>query len=111
MFYARIVVTDLPLNVNFLIRRPDTVFRIPIEFVNEDQNQDLKRGSYVIRVNQFIQCTCDGDIPRNIVVDLGSTSKGAAIKISDLNLPPNVRPAKDVPLDLVICVIKSSRSK
>lgn len=101
----------MPFNVNFLIRKPSNVLRIPIDFINEDQNQDLKRGSYVLRINQFLQCTCDGDIPRSLTVDLGSAPRGAVFKISDLNLPPNVRPAKNVPLDLVVCVIKSARVK
>lgn len=99
------------MNVNFLIRKPGNVLRVPIEFINEDANQDLKRGSYILRINQFLECTCEGEIPKTLTIDLGNAPRGAVFKVSDLKLPPNVRPAKKVPLDLVICVIKSSRGK
>lgn len=101
----------MPFSVNFLIRKPSNVLRIPIDFVNEDQNQDLKRGSYVVRINQFLECTCDGEVPRNLTIDLGNAPRGAVFNMTHLKLPPNVRPAKSVPLDFVICIIKSARAK
>ncbi len=85
--------------------------RIPVDFINADQSQDLKRGSYMIRVNQFVECVCDTEIPKSIVVDMGSAQKGDIFKLKDVVLPPLVRPAKGVATDTVLCVIKTARSK
>lgn len=107
--FIMISVTDLPVSVNFLKYKPGNRVRVPVEFANADQSQDLKRGSFMIRVNQFVECICDAEIPRSIVVDLANAQKGDVYKLSSLQLPPNVRPSKSVAADYVLCVIKSAR--
>jgi hypothetical protein len=83
--------------------------RIPIDFINADQSQDLKRGSFMIRINQFVECICDNEIPKSIIVDLANAQKGDVYKLNSLVLPPNVRPSKNVHSDYVLCVVKSAR--
>lgn len=43
--------TEQPLNVNFLRYKPGTILKIPILFVNEDDNIDIKRGGYLHIIN------------------------------------------------------------
>ena len=104
-------VNDLPVSVNFLKYKPGMRVRIPVEFVNAEQSQDLKRGSYVVRINQFVECVCDGEIPSNIIVDLSNAQKGDVFKLKNVQLPPLVRPSKGVTPDHVFCVVKTARSK
>lgn len=101
--------TGSPLNVNFLRYRPGTHLRIPIDFVNAEESQDIKRGSYVVGVREYLECVCDGAVPKSIVLDLSKAQKGDIYRVSSLELPQRVRPAKNVPLDSVIAVIKSAR--
>jgi hypothetical protein len=70
------VVNDEPLNINFLLYSHNRRHRIPIEYINEELCVDIKRGCYVIPVNKFIECHCDGDIPRTFVIDLASAKLG-----------------------------------
>jgi large subunit ribosomal protein L25 len=97
--------------VNFLRYKPGNRMRIPIEFINADQSVDLRRGSFLIRVNRFIECVCDGDIPERITVDLTGVAKGDVIRLAALNLPPGVRPSLAVPQDYVVAVVRSAKSK
>lgn len=100
-------VTNLPVAVNFLRYIPGNRLRIPIEFINSDLSQDLKRGCLLVRVNHFVECVCDAEVPNNIIVDLSGVQKGDVIRLNALQLPPKVRPAKTVPSDFVVAVIKA----
>lgn len=102
--------TNFPVSVNFLRYIPGNRIRIPIEFINEDQSQDIRRGCFVIKVHRFLECVCDEEIPEKITVDLTDARRGDIIRLHDLKLPAKVRPAKTVPLDFVVGVVKASRS-
>mmetsp|Transcript_24493 Transcript_24493/g.40837 ORF Transcript_24493/g.40837 Transcript_24493/m.40837 type:complete len:257 (+) Transcript_24493:84-854(+) len=101
--------TDAPVSVNFLVYSPGSRLRIPIEYINEDLSQDLRRGCFLIRVNHYIECVCDEEVPAKIVVDLSTAQKGDVLRLNALQLPPKVRPAKTVPLDFVLAVVKAGR--
>ncbi len=103
--------TELPLSVNFLLYRPGIRVRIPIQFVNEDQSAELKRGSFLVQVNKFVECLCEDTIPPTITTDVADIQKGDIIRLSALCFPPNTRPAPAVPLDFVAAVVRSGRSK
>jgi len=103
-------VSDLPVAVNFLRYWPGvTRLRIPVEFINEESSQDMKRGCFLVRVNEFVECVCDGDVPSKIVVDLSEAKKGDVIRLNSVKLPPQVRPAKKVAFDFVLGVVQSAR--
>jgi Ribosomal protein TL5, C-terminal domain len=106
-------VLDEPISVNFLRYRPGNRMRIPVEFINADQSVDLRRGSFLTRVNRYVECICDNGvpIPQNLMIDLTGVMKGEVIRVGSLKLPPGVRPAPSVPGDFVLGVIKSSKSK
>jgi large subunit ribosomal protein L25 len=84
-----------------------------VTYVNADQSQDLKRGSYVIRINQFVEVLCeDADaVPESLVVDLSTAQKGDVIRLRDIALPAKIRPFKSTAGEDVLCVVKSARSK
>jgi ribosomal protein L25 (general stress protein Ctc) len=74
--------TDDPLNVNYLIYSPGQRVRIPLEYINHDMSNDLKRGCFVYRINRFLECYCDADyIPTSLKVDLTGKAKGDVIRI------------------------------
>lgn len=99
---------DLPLSVNFLKYWPGNTMRIPFLFVNKDQSEDLKRGSFLVHVNSFVDCTCDGEVPAYIPVNAATLKNRDVVRLSSLELPPGVRPSRSVPSDYVIAVVKSS---
>ncbi len=65
----------------------------------------------MIRINQFVECICDDEVPKSIVVDLATAQKSDVFKLKNVALPPKVRPSQNVPEDYVLCVVKSARSK
>lgn len=102
-------ITEKPLSINFIKYWPGTRMRIPVEFINADQSVDLRRGSFLIRVNRFIECVCDMDIPKSLVLDLTGVQKGDVLKLQHVQFPPNVKPSRNVPPDFVVGVIKTTR--
>lgn len=102
-------VTEFPVSVNFLRYRHGNRVRIPVVYKNMDQSADIKRGCFLVHVNQFVECVCDGPVPATIVVDLAEAKKGDIFRLTPELLPPKVRPAKTVSLDYVLGVVQSTR--
>ena len=102
-------VTEFPISVNFLRYRPGNRVRIPVIYKNMDQSQDMKRGCFLVHVNQFIECVCDDVVPASIIVDLAEAKKGDVYRLTPTLLPPRVRPSKYVSADYVLGVVQSSR--
>lgn len=100
--------TDAPIAANFLRYKPGLRLRIPIKFINEEDCVDLKKGAYLSIVNQFLECQCFATdvIPSRIFVDMSKLGIGAVIRLSNLELPPGLQPAKTVHKDFVAGVIK-----
>ena len=84
--------------------------RIPVDFVNADLSVDLRRGCFLTRVNRFVECICEHEVPAKLTVDLTGVQKGDVVRLSALTLPPGVRPSPTVPSDYVIAVVKSSKT-
>lgn len=103
-------VTDLPVSVNFLNYGPGSRVRIPVEYINEDQSQDMRRGCFLVRVNNFVECVCDEAVPARITVDLANAKKGDVYRLNTVGLPPKVRPSRSVTLDYVLGVVQASKS-
>lgn len=96
--------------MNFLKYRPGIRLRIPVKFLNEEESVDLKRGAHVVTVQNYLDCVCDGEIPEKLTIDLAEAKKGDVFRLSNLTLPPQVRPAKCVLPDTVFCIIKTFRN-
>jgi hypothetical protein len=101
------IVTDDPLNINFLIYRNSNRFRIPIQYINEDLCTDIKRGNFIIPVNKFVECVCDGNVPSVLIVDLADVKLGDVLRTSAVQFPAGVRLSVNVPPDYVIGVLSS----
>lgn len=102
--------SDAPLSVNFLRYKPGTQLRIPVDFINTEQSQDLKRGSFVVSVQPYVDVVCEGDVPATLELDLSGAQKGDIYRIGSLTFPDQVRPAKKSSPDKVLAVIKTARA-
>ena len=61
--------------MNYLIYTPGRRLRIPLEYINHDMSNDLKRGCFVYRINRFLECYCDSpNIPSTLKVSSSSSS-------------------------------------
>ena len=97
--------TDKPVSVNYLKYWPGNKLRSPFEYINIDQNELLKKDCSLSQISLFVECTCDGIIPKTIKVDVGNAKKKEVIRLSSLRLPEGVRPAHSVSSDLVVAVM------
>ena len=99
-------ITDEPLSINFLRYRPGTRLRIPVKFVGMEQNIDIKRGSFLVRVNRFIECVCDGnEVPQEIVVDVKEAKQKDVIRVDQAVLPVGCTPSQRVAKDYVLAIV------
>ena len=88
-------VRDFPLHVDFLRVGQDTEVNVavPVHFINEDKSPGIKRGGVLNIVRHEVEFFCPANaIPYSITVDVAGTDIGDAIHISDVTLPPNIRP-------------------
>lgn len=99
-------VTDEPVSANFLRYWPGNKLRIPFQYINQSASEDLGRDCVVVDVNDYVECTCEGEVPFAITVDLTGAKNRDVIRLSNLKLPPGVRPVHSVSSDLVVAVIK-----
>ncbi|HYD67862.1 50S ribosomal protein L25/general stress protein Ctc [Azospirillum sp.] len=91
-------VTDVPLHVDFLRVTGDTriTVQIPVEFVDQEKSQGLKKGGVLNIVRHEIECTCAADsIPEHITVSCEGFDVGESIHISAVKLPEGVKPTID----------------
>jgi large subunit ribosomal protein L25 len=88
-------VTDEPLHVDFLRAEAGATITVdvPVRFVHEDQSPGLKRGGVLNVVRRTLELACPADaIPGEVVVDLAGREIGDSVHISQIALPPGVRP-------------------
>ena len=106
----RHVVKDLPTHLDLMrLRRTSRVnLFIPVEFINEEKCEGIKRGGVltVVRPEVELRVTA-GDIPEKITVDLEGQKIGDVITISAISLPEGARPTID--RDFVVANISAPR--
>ena len=102
-----------PLSVNYFIYHPGQIMKIPINYINHQQSIDIRRGSYLRRATKFVDVVCEVgvDVPTVLNIDLTGREKGQVMRLDDVIFPTGVKPAKHVPLDLVISKISAKRGK
>lgn len=88
---------------------PGTRVSIPLVYINQDRSADLKRGSFIYRVNKFLDCVCGEEIPPQLEIDVSDAGPGQIYKLNSINFPPNVRPAKTVSPDFIAAVVKTPK--
>jgi large subunit ribosomal protein L25 len=88
-------VRDNPIHVDFLrLGEGATIrVRIPVHVMNTDQSPGVKRGGAVNIVTHHVEVICPADgIPESIEVDIAGLEISHSRHLSDVKLPPNVRP-------------------
>mmetsp|Transcript_16449 Transcript_16449/g.14831 ORF Transcript_16449/g.14831 Transcript_16449/m.14831 type:complete len:240 (+) Transcript_16449:69-788(+) len=99
-------ITGEPFSANLLIYRPGRILALPVEFVNDDANENSKFGYLIHDINNFVNCICESNIPRKLTVDVSTLKKNGVIRAEDLILPPGVQLDKKFDPKLVLCVYK-----
>lgn len=100
-------VMDMPVHVDFLrLGEGATIrVRIPIRVKNADQAPGIKRGGAVNIVTHTLDVRCPADqIPEAIEVDISGLEINYSKHLSDVALPPNVRPMVQADATLVTIV-------
>ncbi len=88
-------VRDVPIHVDFMRLGKGATIRVkvPVHMINADQSPGIKRGGTVNIVTHTLDVRCPADaIPEAFVVDLAGLEINHSKHLSDINLPPNVRP-------------------
>ena len=98
---------DVPIHVDFMrLGKGATIrVRVPVHAINADQSPGIKRGGTVNIVTHTIDIRCPADsIPEAFEVDLAGLEINHSKHLSDINLPPNVRPFMQVDATLITIV-------
>jgi large subunit ribosomal protein L25 len=88
-------VRDIPVHVDFMrLGKGATIrVRVPVHMINADQSPGIKRGGTVNVVTHTLDVRCPAEaIPEAFVVDLAGLEINHSRHLSDIKLPPNVRP-------------------
>jgi large subunit ribosomal protein L25 len=103
-------VKDFPIHVDFMRLGEGATIRvnIPVHVRNAEASPGVKRGGSVNIVTHAIEVRCPADaIPDAIDVDLTGLDLAHSIHLSDIALPPNVRPTGTADATLVTIVAPS----
>lgn len=88
-------VTEVPIHVDFMRVTAESRIKInvPVRFENEAASPGIKRGGVLNVVRHEIEVVCSvASIPDSFVVDLTGLDIGDSIHISQITMPPGVRP-------------------
>jgi len=88
-------VRDVPVHVDFMRLGKGATIRVkvPIHMINADQSPGIKRGGTVNIVTHTLDVRCPAEaIPEAFEVDLAGLEINHSKHLSDINLPPDVRP-------------------
>ena len=89
------MVRDVPVHVDFMrLGKGATIrVRVPVHMINADQSPGIKRGGTVNIVTHTLDVRCPADaIPEAFEVDLAGLEINHSRHLSDIKLPPDVRP-------------------
>ncbi len=88
-------VTDKLIHFDFLRVQENTkvTVEVLVEFLNQDSCTGLKKGGVLNLVRRLVELSCNANnIPEKLQYDLKDSEIGDAIKISNIDLPENVKP-------------------
>ncbi len=91
----RDVVLDLPTHIDLMRLRRNSKINlfIPVEFINEDKCDGIKRGGVLTVVRGEVELIVTaGEIPSSLEADLEGLEVGDVITISKVKLPQGTRP-------------------
>lgn len=105
-------VTDQPLHADFLRLAKDAkiAVEVPVNFLNEEKSEGMKRGGVLNVVRHEIELLCPATaIPESIDVDLAGLAVGDSVHISAITLPEGVEPTI-TDRDFTICTVAAPSS-
>ena len=88
-------VTDKLIHFDFLRVQENTkvTVEVLVEFLNQDSCPGLKKGGVLNLVRRLVELSCNANnIPEKLQYDLKESEIGDAVKISNIELPENVKP-------------------
>lgn len=88
-------IKDFPLHVDFMRLGEGATIRvhIPVHVRNAETSPGVKRGGTVNIVTHNVEVRCPAEaIPNAIEVDVSSLDINHSVHLSELTLPPNVKP-------------------
>ena len=88
-------VSDQLIHFDFLRVKDDTkvTVEVPINFLNQETCPGLKKGGVLNLVRRLVELQCNANkIPDALEFDLIESEIGDAVKISNIDLPENVKP-------------------
>jgi large subunit ribosomal protein L25 len=100
-------VKDFPLHVDFLRLGEGATIRVsvPLHVVNAETAPGVKRGGTVNIVTHTIELECSVEnIPQYIDADVGTLEISYSLHLSDIKLPPGVKPLSREDATLVTIV-------
>ncbi|MDV7338058.1 50S ribosomal protein L25/general stress protein Ctc [Terasakiella sp. A23] len=105
-------VTDQPLHADFLRlgKGASITVSVPVNFINEDQSEGMKRGGVLNVVRHEVEVVCPATaIPESLEVDLAGLAVGDSVHISAVTLPEGVTPTI-TDRDFTICSVAAPSS-
>jgi large subunit ribosomal protein L25 len=105
-------VTDMPMHVDFYRVTAKSIIEVEVtvNFVGEDDSPGMKEGGTLNVVRYSVEVKCPaGDIPDELTADVSKMEIGDALKISDIDLPKNVKPSIS-DRDFTIATLVASRA-
>ena len=105
-------VSDMPVHVDFYRVTAKSIIEVEVtvKFVGEEDSPGLKEGGTLNVVRYSVEVKCPaGEIPDELTADVSKLEIGDALKISDVDLPKNVKPSIS-DRDFTIATLIASRA-
>ena len=105
-------VSDMPVHVDFYRVTAKSIIEVEVsvKFVGEEDSPGLKEGGTLNVVRYSVEVKCPaGEIPDELTADVSKLEIGDALKISDVDLPKNVKPSI-ADRDFTIATLIASRA-
>ena len=105
-------VSDMPIHVDFYRVTAKSIIEVEVSvtFTGEEDSPGLKEGGTLNVVRYSVEVKCPaGEIPDELTADVSKMEIGDALKISDIDLPKNVKPSIS-DRDFTIATLIASRA-
>jgi len=105
-------VSDMPVHVDFYRVTAKSIIEVEVSvrFEGEEESPGMKEGGTLNVVRYSVEVKCPaGEIPDELVANVSKMEIGDALKISDVDLPKNVKPSI-ADRDFTIATLVASRA-
>ncbi|CAM9275576.1 unnamed protein product [Scytosiphon promiscuus] len=103
------------LSVNWIRYKAGRKYPIPIKFINDDLNDNFRKGAYIrrLRTHQHILLPDDPEkVPKWLYLDLEFVRSGSKLRVSDIMMPEGIklhRGNEAAMWNEVVCTIKGRK--